>query len=230
MDIKQLQYLVVSIDNGSFKKASELLYTTQPHISKTIKSLEVELGMQLLKRNARGVEATEEGRKVYEYACRILVDSGKIQHVREEKDIRMLKIAVTPDDELNHLFRTFYAQEVKEGLHVEYMERNAEELLRMVHHHRVDIGFLLVDQNQKTALLQMLTHKRLEFTEIGKRSPVLLGRAGEPVIWGRVGEQQRTAGDQTDSDGCRPGYVFDSTGAWEGRLSVSQSSWKDIDD
>lgn len=72
MDIKQLQYLVVSIDNGSFKKASELLYTTQPHISKTIKSLEVELGMQLLKRNARGVEATEEGRKVYEYACRIL--------------------------------------------------------------------------------------------------------------------------------------------------------------
>ena len=79
MDIKQLQYLVVSIDNGSFKKASELLYTTQPHISKTIKSLEVELGMQLLKRNARGVEATEEGRKVYEYACRILVDSGKIQ-------------------------------------------------------------------------------------------------------------------------------------------------------
>ena len=174
MDIKQLQYLVVSIDNGSFKKASELLYTTQPHISKTIKSLEVELGMQLLKRNARGVEATEEGRKVYEYACRILVDSGKIQHVREEKDIRMLKIAVTPDDELNHLFRTFYAQEVKEGLHVEYMERNAEELLRMVHHHRVDIGFLLVDQNQKTALLQMLAHKRLEFTEIGKRSPVLL--------------------------------------------------------
>ena len=59
MDIKQLQYLVVSIDNGSFKKASELLYTTQPHISKTIKSLEVELGMQLLKRNAIGVEATE---------------------------------------------------------------------------------------------------------------------------------------------------------------------------
>ena len=49
MDIKQLQYLVVSIDNGSFKKASELLYTTQPHISKTIKSLEVELGMRLLK-------------------------------------------------------------------------------------------------------------------------------------------------------------------------------------
>lgn len=181
MDIKQLQYLVVSIDNGSFKKASELLYTTQPHISKTIKSLETELGMQLLKRNARGVEATQEGRKVYEYACRILVDSGKIQHVREEKDIRMLKVAVTPDDELNRLFRSFYTQKAEEGLHAEYLERNAEELLRMVHHHQVDIGFLLVDQNQKTALLQMLAHKRLEFTEIGQRSPVLLAGPASPL-------------------------------------------------
>ena len=113
---------------------------------------------------------------------------------------------------------------------MEYMERNAEELLRMVHHHRVDIGFLLVDQNQKTALLQMLTHKRLEFTEIGKRSPVLLAGPESPLYGAESVSNKRTAGDQTDSDGCRPGYVFDSTGAWEGRLSVSQSSWKDIDD
>ena len=187
------RFLLYNVENGgeiwilsSFSIWLSALYTTQPHISKTIKSLEVELGMQLLKRNARGVEATEEGRKVYEYACRILVDSGKIQHVREEKDIRMLKIAVTPDDELNHLFRTFYAQEVKEGLHVEYMERNAEELLRMVHHHRVDIGFLLVDQNQKTALLQMLAAGIYGDRET---FACIAGRTGEPVIWGRVGEQ-----------------------------------------
>ena len=181
MDIKQLQYLVASIDNGSFRRAAQLLYTTQPHISKTIKSLEAELGMQLLERQARGVEATEEGKKVYEYACRILVDSGKIQHVREEKDVRMLKIAVTPDDTLNQLFRAFYMKEIKQGLQVEYMERNAEELLRMVHHHKADIGFLLVDENQKTALLQMLEHKRLEFTELGKRSPALLAGPKSPL-------------------------------------------------
>ena len=203
MDIKQLQYLVVSIDNGSFKKASELLYTTQPHISKTIKSLETELGMELLKRKARGVEATEAGKKVYEYACRILVDSGKIQHVREEQDIPMLKVAVTPDDELNHLFQRFYAEEVKQGLHAEYMERNAEELLRMVHHHRVDVGFLLVDQNQKTALLQMLEHKRLEFKEIGKRSPVLLVGPENPLYEAEAvcsKELRRVKLVQTDAD------------------------------
>ena len=32
MDLKQLQYFVVSVESGSFKKAAEMLYTTQPQI------------------------------------------------------------------------------------------------------------------------------------------------------------------------------------------------------
>ncbi len=70
MDLKQMQYFVASVDSGSFKRASEILYTSQPHISKTIKSLETELHMELLQRTARGVNVTAAGRKVYEYACR----------------------------------------------------------------------------------------------------------------------------------------------------------------
>ena len=54
MDLKQLQYFVVSVDCGSFKKTAELLYTSQPHVSKIIKSLETELQTELLIRKARG--------------------------------------------------------------------------------------------------------------------------------------------------------------------------------
>ena len=59
MDLKQLQYFVVSVESGSFKKAADILYTTQPHISKSIKALEMELNVQILERKARGVEMTE---------------------------------------------------------------------------------------------------------------------------------------------------------------------------
>jgi len=78
MDLKQLQYFVASVDSGSFKKAAEVLYTSQPHISKTIKSLETELQVELLERKARGVEATEAGKRGYDYACRIL-DAGSAE-------------------------------------------------------------------------------------------------------------------------------------------------------
>ena len=40
MDVKQLQYFVVSVDMGSFHSAAEVLITTQPNVSKIVKSLE----------------------------------------------------------------------------------------------------------------------------------------------------------------------------------------------
>ena len=86
MDLKQLQYFVVSVESGSFKKAADILYTTQPHISKSIKALETELDVQILERKARGVEVTEAGKKIYEYACNMLVDAAKIHAVEEEEE------------------------------------------------------------------------------------------------------------------------------------------------
>lgn len=85
MDLKQLQYFVTSVDCGSFKGASQMLYTSQPHISKTVKSLESELQIQLLRRKARGVEVTEEGKKVYQYARRILEESRELLKIHESK-------------------------------------------------------------------------------------------------------------------------------------------------
>ena len=47
MDVKQLQYFVVSVDMGSFHSAAEALITTQPNVSKIVKSLEDELNMTI---------------------------------------------------------------------------------------------------------------------------------------------------------------------------------------
>ena len=87
MQLKQLRFFVVSVDTGSFKAAAEALYTSQPHISKTIKALEEELNMCLLKRRANGVVLTEQGRKVYEYALDILRGAEKIGSLKEEQEM-----------------------------------------------------------------------------------------------------------------------------------------------
>lgn len=44
MEIKQLEYVIMAAEMGSFNKASEYLYTTQSSVSKVIRSLEEELG------------------------------------------------------------------------------------------------------------------------------------------------------------------------------------------
>ena len=97
---------MVSVESGSFKKAAEMLYTTQPHISKSIKNLETELNVQLLERKARGVEVTESGKKIYEYACNMLVDASRIHAVVEE-DEKVLRVISAAGDRFATLFGAY---------------------------------------------------------------------------------------------------------------------------
>src|SRR5947208_3199696 len=62
MNLRQLQYLVAIADEGSFTRAAERLLVAQPSLSQQIKSLERELGGQLLERLPNGVRLTTAGK------------------------------------------------------------------------------------------------------------------------------------------------------------------------
>jgi DNA-binding transcriptional LysR family regulator len=55
----------------SFRKAGEKLYLTQPAVTLQIKTLEEQLALKLFNRNASGVDLTEAGKTLLEYACRL---------------------------------------------------------------------------------------------------------------------------------------------------------------
>ena len=99
MELKQLQYVVVSFDMGSFHAAAKALLTTQPNVSKTVKSLEDELGMTLLKRNRNGVSITPEGEPIYRHAISVLKNMQVIRDIKEDQNTEKLYICSTP----NHL-------------------------------------------------------------------------------------------------------------------------------
>ena len=181
MDLKQLQCFVASVDSGSLKRASEMLYTSQPHVSKMIKALETELQVKLLTRRSHGVEVTEAGRKVYEYAHRILVDSDRIQKIRESGVSRILSIASGADSRLAELFRTFYTEELKCAVQARYTECGMEEIFQHIHRHTAELGFIHADVRQMTALGQLLEYRRLEFQEIGKGDPLLFVGPKNPL-------------------------------------------------
>jgi DNA-binding transcriptional LysR family regulator len=61
MTLRQLQYLVTVVDEGSFARAAPELYVSQPTLSQQIRALEAEIGGPLLERLARGVRPTPAG-------------------------------------------------------------------------------------------------------------------------------------------------------------------------
>ena len=61
MEIRQLEYFLAVSDTGSFTRAAERLYVSQPAVTNAIRSLEEELGIQLFDRNQKLASLTAEG-------------------------------------------------------------------------------------------------------------------------------------------------------------------------
>jgi len=100
MKLQQLRYLREVARQGlNLSVAAEKLHTSQPGISKQIKLLEDELGVQILVRNGKRVVAmTEPGKIILEIAERVLGDSDNLKRVAEEfshEDTGTLTIATT---------------------------------------------------------------------------------------------------------------------------------------
>jgi LysR family cys regulon transcriptional activator len=86
MKLQQLRYLREVATRGlNVSEAAEALHTSQPGISKQIRQLEDELGVEILVRNGkRVVDVTEPGRAILGIAERILQDADNLRQVARE--------------------------------------------------------------------------------------------------------------------------------------------------
>src|SRR5713226_5724187 len=84
MELRHLRYFVAVADSGSLTVAAQrMLHTSQPSLSRQIRDLEDEVGAQLLKRGARGIELTPAGRAFLEHARVVLSQvEAAVQAVR----------------------------------------------------------------------------------------------------------------------------------------------------
>ena len=72
MNLKQIEYLVAVVKNGSFSLAAKECYVTVQAVSKAIADLERELGLDLFVRESRGVRPTDFGTVFYEKSLEVL--------------------------------------------------------------------------------------------------------------------------------------------------------------
>jgi LysR family transcriptional regulator, cys regulon transcriptional activator len=100
MNLQQLRYLHEIVQHElNISEAAKALYTSQPGLSKQIKLLEEELGIEIFVRNSKRLTAiTEPGKAVLEIAQRMLHDVDNLKQVGQEfrsQDSGSLTIATT---------------------------------------------------------------------------------------------------------------------------------------
>ena len=163
MDLKQLQYLVTCAQAGSFSDAAKILYSTQSSVSKVIKALEDNLGMQLFERLPRGIRLTVQGQKVYHYACRITNEVEVLENMSANGMTKWIRISMNPSSWFADLFVDFYNETYEKNYHFQLTTAGVRSVMERVRDYMDDIGFVYILSQQKENFLHELAKNKMEF-------------------------------------------------------------------
>lgn len=78
LNLRTLRYFVAVVDAGSLTAAALAIPIAQPALTRQMRDLEAEMGVQLLQRLPRGVRLTQAGVTFYESAQRMLAEAARL--------------------------------------------------------------------------------------------------------------------------------------------------------
>lgn len=99
MELRQLEYFLMVSKVGSFTRAAERLYVSQPAVTNAIRNLEAELGVLLFDRGQKQALLTAEGRVFYKHVEHVMHGvSQTISEINQMKDLASgtLTLGLTP--------------------------------------------------------------------------------------------------------------------------------------
>ena len=146
MDLLQLEHFLAVAEEGSFTRAAERVFRTQPAVSQSVKKLEAEIGVSLFARDLPDLTLTEAGTALLDYARRILkLRDDAVRQVGRLHDLDTGHLTIAAYESaaiyllpgpLRWYFRQF--PQIKVGI----FRGRLEEIPRQVMDREIDVGFV----------------------------------------------------------------------------------------
>ena len=114
MTFHQLNLFRHVVEFGSITRASNHLGIPQPAVTRAVRALEKEWGLQLLDRTGRGIRVNENGRLVYDYARQLLRLTANLESTlqkRRQQEETTISIVVEAASRLFPSICTSFTQE-----------------------------------------------------------------------------------------------------------------------
>lgn len=149
MNFAQLKYFLAVARSKKFSRAAEDSYVSQSSLSKQIKALEAELGVELFVRSSAGVSLTPAGEMFFDFASRthrdyenIVLRMGRYSagtHLR----VRVGALPLMGAYDLDSVLADFQIDNM--GTQVDLFEREQTNLLRRLEMDQVDVAIMRTD-------------------------------------------------------------------------------------
>ena len=150
MELRHLRYFIAVVEEGSLTLAADKrLHTAQPSLSRQIRDLEYQVGVELLSRSVRGVELTAAGKAFLDHARLALmqVDAAVEAARRAAQPARKtFAIGFQTGHEMNWLPRAMHVlRDELKNIQVTVTSDYSPDLAEALARGRLDLAFLRVE-------------------------------------------------------------------------------------
>lgn len=168
MTLQQIHYAITISEQGSFNKASEVLYISQPSLTEAIRELEKELGVIIFHRSGKGVTLTSDGMEFISYARELYRQYEVITERYGENSNLKKKFAVSTQ---HYSFAVKSFVELVKKLNTdEYefaiREVRTQKVIEDVSTLKSEVGILYLSDFNSPLLTKLMRTNQLEFHEL----------------------------------------------------------------
>ena len=175
MELSQLEAFLQAAARGSFRRAAEALFLSQPSVSARVQSLEDEVGVPLFHRSARGVRLTDMGRTFLPFAQRSIESLRRGREVLEsirQDSVGMLNMAPA------RVIGTYVLPEVLQQFRGLYPETN----LHIKVGGSTDVLQMVVDEEVQLGLTRFMHHPDVDALHLYDEEAVLMVHPGHSFV------------------------------------------------
>ena len=186
MEFSQLEAFLEAANRGSFRRAADALYLSQPSVSARVQTLESEVGVALFHRTARGVRLTDMGRTFLPFAQRSMETLRRGREVLEsvrQTSAGILNMATA------RVIGTYVLPETLQKFQQLYPDAN----LHIKVGGSSDVLQMVVDEEVQLGLARFMQHPDVDALHLYDEEAVLVVHPGHSFTKTRVAAMSQVA-------------------------------------
>ena len=186
MEFSQLEAFLEAANRGSFRRAADALYLSQPSVSARVQTLESEVGVALFHRTARGVRLTDMGRTFLPFAQRSMETLRRGREVLEsvrQASAGILNMATA------RVIGTYVLPETLQKFQQLYPDAN----LHIKVGGSSDVLQMVVDEEVQLGLARFMQHPDVDALHLYDEEAVLVVHPGHSFTKTRVAAMSQVA-------------------------------------
>jgi LysR family hca operon transcriptional activator len=149
MELRHLRYFIAAAEIGSLTEAAKRVLTSQPSLSRQIRDLEDQVGVELLSRSVHGVELTAAGKAFLDHARLALMQvEAAVDTARSaaQPARKTFAIGFQTGQEMNWLPQAMHVlHDELQNIHVTVTSDYSPDLAEALTRSRLDLAFMRVE-------------------------------------------------------------------------------------